>query len=59
MSRWGRRIFLLSDDSEMKSGKIMALVKGVWEFCSYLFWPQRGRNTNNVLRGPEVSNIIN
>jgi len=41
MSRWGRKIFLLSDDSEMRSGKIMALVKGVWEFCSYLFVPQR------------------
>ena len=35
MSRWGRRIFLLSDEREMKSGKIIALVKGVWEFCSY------------------------
>lgn len=41
MSRWGRRIFLLSDECEMKSGKIRALVKGVWEFCSYLFVPQR------------------
>lgn len=41
MSRWGRRIFLLSDESEMRSGKIMALVKGVWEFCSFLFIPQR------------------
>lgn len=41
MSRWGRRIFLLSDEREMKSEKIMALVKGVWEFCSYLFVPQR------------------
>ena len=41
MSRWGRRIFLLSDESEMKSGKIMALVKGVWAFGSYLFVPQR------------------
>jgi len=43
MSRWGRRIFLLSDEREMKSGKIMALVKGVWEFCSYLFVPQWGK----------------
>ena len=25
----------------MKSKKIMALVKGVWAFCSYLFVPQR------------------
>ena len=25
----------------MKSGKIMALVKGVWAFGSYLFIPQR------------------
>lgn len=41
MSRWGRRIFLLSDESEMKSEKIMALVKGGWAFCSYLFIPQR------------------
>lgn len=41
MSRWGRRIFLLSDESEMKSEKIMALVKGVWAFCAYLFVPQR------------------
>lgn len=41
MSRWGRRIFSLSDESEMKSGKIMALVKGVWAFGSYLFIPQR------------------
>ena len=40
MSRRGRRIFLLSDECEMKSGKIMALVKGVWEFCSFLFVPQ-------------------
>jgi hypothetical protein len=30
-------IFLLSDEREMKSGKIMALVKGVWAFCSFLF----------------------
>ena len=44
MSRWGRRIFLLSDEREMKSGKIRDLVKGVWEFCSYLFVPQWGRN---------------
>lgn len=28
----------------MKSKKIIALAKGVWAFCSYLFWPQRGRN---------------
>lgn len=41
MSRWGRKIFLLSDEREMKSGKIMALLKGVWEFCSFLFIPQR------------------
>ena len=41
MSRWGRRIFLISDEREMKSEKIMALVKGVWAFCSYLFIPQR------------------
>lgn len=27
----------------MKSEKIMALVKGVWAFCFYLFVPQRGR----------------
>ena len=25
----------------MKSEKIMALVKGVWAFCAYLFVPQR------------------
>jgi len=24
----------------------MALVKGVWAFCSYLFWPQRGAKEN-------------
>ena len=41
MSRWGRRIFLLSDESEMKSEKIMDMMKGVWAFCSFLFWPQR------------------
>ena len=41
MSRWGRRKFLLSDEREMKSEKIMALVKGGWEFGSYLFISQR------------------
>lgn len=25
----------------MKGKKIMALVKGVWAFCSYVFVPQR------------------
>lgn len=25
----------------MKSEKIMALVKGVWAFCSFVFVPQR------------------
>ena len=25
----------------MKSKKIIALAKGVWAFCSYLFVPQR------------------
>ena len=30
----------------MKSEKIMALVTGVWEFCSYLFVPQWGRIVN-------------
>ena len=24
------------------SKKIMGLVKGVWAFCSYLFWPRSG-----------------
>ena len=27
----------------MKSKKIIALAKGVWAFCSYLFVPQWGR----------------
>ena len=40
-SCWERRRFLLSDECEMKSGKIRALVKGGWEFCDYLFVPQR------------------
>lgn len=35
MSRWGRRIFLLSDESEMRSGKIMALMKGVLLFALF------------------------
>lgn len=48
MSRWGRMIFLLSDEREMKSGKIMALVKGVWEFCSYVFVPQPGLKITTV-----------
>ena len=39
-SCWERRRFLLSDESEMKSGKIMALAKGGWAFGSFLFWPQ-------------------
>ena len=26
---------------KMKSEKIIALAKGVWAFCSYLFVPQR------------------
>lgn len=30
----------------MKSEKIIALVKGVWAFCSFLFVPQWGRNRN-------------
>jgi len=57
MSRWGRRIFLLSDECEMKSGKIMALVKGVWEFCSYLFWPRWGRKTEHLSDGNGTKNI--
>ena len=28
----------------MKSKKIIALAKGVWAFCSYLFVPQWGRH---------------
>ena len=27
----------------MKSKKIIALAKGVWAFCSYLFVPQWGK----------------
>ena len=27
----------------MKSKKIIAIAKGVWAFCSYLFWPQWGK----------------
>ena len=30
----------------MKSKKIIALAKGVWAFCSYLFWPQRRAKEN-------------
>lgn len=26
---------------------IKLIVKGVWQFCSYLFVPQWGRNRNN------------
>ena len=31
----------------MKSKKIIALAKGVWAFCSYLFVPQRGKSSKN------------
>ena len=31
----------MKDNGSMKSEKIIALVKGVWEFCSFLFVPQR------------------
>ena len=50
MSRWGRRIFLLSDEREMKSGKIMALVKGVWEFCSFCFGRNGERNRDLLIQ---------
>jgi len=32
----------------MKSKKIIALAKGVWAFCSYLFWPQRRTKDYNT-----------
>lgn len=32
----------------MKSEKIIALAKGVWAFCSYLFVPQWGENERLV-----------
>ena len=32
----------MKDNGSMKSKKIMALVKGVWAFCSYVFVPQWG-----------------
>jgi len=32
----------------MKSGKIMAMVKGVWAFCSYLFVPQWGKHPKDA-----------
>ena len=38
----GRRMFLLSDEREMKSEKIMVLVKGFWEFCSFFLCPSAG-----------------
>ena len=47
-SCWERWRVLLSDESEMKSGKNMALVKGVWEFCSYLFGAQRRPKEDSV-----------
>ena len=28
----------------MKSKKIIAIAKGVWAFCSYVFVPQWGKN---------------
>lgn len=31
----------------MKSEKIIALVKGLWAFFSYVFVPQLGRKTNH------------
>lgn len=31
----------MKDNGSMKGKKIIALAKGVWAFCSYLFWPPR------------------
>ena len=31
----------------MKSKKIIAIAKGLWAFCSYLFVPQWGRHTKD------------
>lgn len=31
----------------MKSEKIIALAKGVWAFCSFLFWPRWGRSRSS------------
>lgn len=33
---------------EMKSEKIIALVKGVWAFCSFLFVPRWGRKKTAI-----------
>lgn len=33
----------------MKSKKIIAIAKGVWAFCSYLFVPQWGRNREKII----------
>ena len=33
--------------------RVKEMLKGVWQFCSYLFWPQWGRNkeyANDSLR---------
>lgn len=32
----------------MKSKKIITLAKGVWAFCSYLFWTQRGQRVIRI-----------
>ena len=27
----------------MKSEKLKSILKGIWAFCSFVFWPQWGR----------------
>lgn len=29
--------------------RLKEVLKGVWLFCSYLFWPQWGRNKKNAV----------
>lgn len=30
----------MKDNGSMKSEKLKAFAKAVWQFCSYVFWPQ-------------------
>ena len=30
-------------------GKVKAILKGIWEFCIYLFVPQWGKHNNQFL----------
>ena len=40
----------------MMSEKLKSILKGIWAFCSYLFWPRWGRNRDNNNQEESFSN---